>query len=204
MNEEMNKWVLQSTCDEAFFAMTQEEEDERCNRLAFKALNGIVDEEVLAAEKRFGNRYESLIDAMLIDLMRLSIDAQIKLLGKWVLRYDGGNDSGEFAEFEDEVIERYCLQITRFDMYQYGGDFVLTLEAVGELGKLFDEFGVCAEFVMHLANEHGGEMFWLDEKDIGTSLLARCEAVCDGMSFEEMALISLRLETFCSAVSAQN
>jgi hypothetical protein len=52
MDDQMTKWVLQSTSDEAFFGMTEEEFDERCNRLAFKTLNGIIDEEVVAADRR--------------------------------------------------------------------------------------------------------------------------------------------------------
>ncbi len=60
MDEQMKKWVLQSTSDEAFFAMTDEEFDERCNRLAFKALNGIVDEEVIAANERGYRTLEKL------------------------------------------------------------------------------------------------------------------------------------------------
>lgn len=53
MDKQMEKWVLQSTCDEVFFGMTKEEEDERCNRLSFKELNGINDAEVIASKFRF-------------------------------------------------------------------------------------------------------------------------------------------------------
>jgi hypothetical protein len=56
MDEQMKKWVLQSTSDEAFYAMTDEEFDERCNRLAFKTLNEIVDEEVIANKERHYRR----------------------------------------------------------------------------------------------------------------------------------------------------
>lgn len=59
MNEQMKKWLLQSTSDEAFFAMTREE-DERCNRLAFKAQKGIVDDEVIAADERHYRNNELL------------------------------------------------------------------------------------------------------------------------------------------------
>lgn len=53
MNDQMKKWVLQSISDEAFFGMTEEEFNERSNRLAFKELNGIVDAEVTASKLRF-------------------------------------------------------------------------------------------------------------------------------------------------------
>ncbi len=48
----MKKWVLQSTSDEAFFAMTEEEFEERSRRLTYKVFNGIVDEEVIAYRER--------------------------------------------------------------------------------------------------------------------------------------------------------
>ncbi len=38
--------------DKAFFAMTDEEFDERANRLSYKALNGIKDEETIGATLR--------------------------------------------------------------------------------------------------------------------------------------------------------
>ena len=44
--------------DLKFFAMTREEEDERCNRLAFKSLNGIVDDEVVESFKRTFRNWE--------------------------------------------------------------------------------------------------------------------------------------------------
>jgi hypothetical protein len=49
----MEKWVLQSISDEAFFGMTEEEFDRRCNRLAYKELNGIEDAEVIASKLRY-------------------------------------------------------------------------------------------------------------------------------------------------------
>ncbi len=52
MDEQMKKWVLQSASDEAFFAMTEEEFEERSLRLDFKVFNGIVDEEVIAYRER--------------------------------------------------------------------------------------------------------------------------------------------------------
>ena len=65
MNKQLLKWVEQSISDEAFFAMTEEELDERANRLAKKVLNGIKDADVIAANERsyksmamlFGEKY---------------------------------------------------------------------------------------------------------------------------------------------------
>jgi len=49
---EIEKWVLQSTSDEAFFGMTEEEFEERSERLSYKMLNHIMDEEVIASKER--------------------------------------------------------------------------------------------------------------------------------------------------------
>lgn len=46
--------------DMKFFAMTDEEFDERANRLANKALNGIVDEETIEATNRVYRNWELL------------------------------------------------------------------------------------------------------------------------------------------------
>ena len=60
MNKQLQKWVEQSTSDEAFFAMTEQEFDERANRLAYKVLNGIKDAEVVAADERVYKRMAKL------------------------------------------------------------------------------------------------------------------------------------------------
>jgi hypothetical protein len=44
--------------DLKFFAMTRKEEDERCYRLDYKSLNGIVDDEVVESFKRTFRNYE--------------------------------------------------------------------------------------------------------------------------------------------------
>ena len=47
-----DEFLRQSTDDAVFFGMSDEEFDERANRLAFKALNGIHDAETRAADER--------------------------------------------------------------------------------------------------------------------------------------------------------
>lgn len=47
-----DEFIRQSTDDAAFYGMSDEEFDERANRLAFKALNGIHDAETRAADER--------------------------------------------------------------------------------------------------------------------------------------------------------
>ena len=46
--------------DIKYFAMTDEEFDERANRLANKALNGIIDEETIGAKQRVYRNWELL------------------------------------------------------------------------------------------------------------------------------------------------
>ena len=79
MNKQLQKWVEQSTSDEVFFAMTEEEHDERANRLAHKTLNGIIDAEVLAADER---TYK------IIELIFIKIFGNFfgKLIGKFVAK----------------------------------------------------------------------------------------------------------------------
>ena len=75
MNKQLQKWVEQSTSDELFFGMTDEEFDERANRLANKVLNGIKDAEVIAADERvykrmtklFGEEYTNKVRKMFGD-----------------------------------------------------------------------------------------------------------------------------------------
>lgn len=66
----MKKWVLQSTSDDAFFGMTEEEFNQRANRLAFKELNGIIDEEVIASKERHYRNMITLYGKNEADKMR--------------------------------------------------------------------------------------------------------------------------------------
>jgi hypothetical protein len=71
-----DEYLRQSTDDLAFFGMSEEEFDERANRLAFKALNGIEDAETRAADERLlkntllfegFDAYEKLLNSFLED-----------------------------------------------------------------------------------------------------------------------------------------
>jgi hypothetical protein len=75
----MEKWVLQSTSDEVFFGMTEEEFDERSSRLAFKELNGIVDAEVIASKLR---NYKTKISLLGQEAADIETAKEI-LLGIW-------------------------------------------------------------------------------------------------------------------------
>jgi hypothetical protein len=79
MNDQMKKWVLQSTSDEVFFGMTEEEFNERSNRLAFKELNGIADAEVTASKLRFYKNQVALRGQVEADKSM----AEMILLGIW-------------------------------------------------------------------------------------------------------------------------
>jgi hypothetical protein len=66
--------------DLKFFAMTREEEDERCNRLAFKSLNGIVDDEVVESFKRTFRNWELMFGKK--EAIRKKAEDE-KYFGKW-------------------------------------------------------------------------------------------------------------------------
>jgi hypothetical protein len=70
-----DEYLRQSTDDLAFFGMSEEEFDERANRLAFKALNGIEDAETSAAEERVlqscRRRYGDAAYAEMLQLKKL-------------------------------------------------------------------------------------------------------------------------------------
>jgi len=65
MDEQMKKWVLQSASDETYLKMTEEEFEERITRLDFKRLNGIMDEEVIAANERGYRNTELLVKKLM-------------------------------------------------------------------------------------------------------------------------------------------
>jgi hypothetical protein len=79
MNKQLQKWVEQSTSDEVFFAMTDKEVDERTDRLAHKTLNGIIDAEVIAADKRAYRNIELLFIKFFGNFFG-------KIIGKFVAR----------------------------------------------------------------------------------------------------------------------
>ena len=65
MDEQMKKWVLQSASDETYLKMTEEEFEERITRLDFKRLNGIMDEELIAANERGYRNMELLVKKLM-------------------------------------------------------------------------------------------------------------------------------------------
>ena len=66
--------------DLKFFAMTREEEDERSNRLAFKSLNRIVDDEVVESFKRTFRNWELMYGKDAAIKKRI---ADEEMFGKW-------------------------------------------------------------------------------------------------------------------------
>lgn len=93
------------------------------------------------------------IDKFLLGLVQSSIrDYSGKNFGWSIAK---GNWSSEYDEFDAGTRRKYCVQITRVDMTQYGGDFECTFKVVGRLAKLFQKHKVSCQFDVSVSNESG-------------------------------------------------
>jgi hypothetical protein len=95
------------------------------------------------------------IDKFLLKLVQSSIQDYIRKNGSWSIAK--GNWSSEYDEFDAGTRRKYCVQITRVDMTQYGGDFECTFKVVGRLAKLFQKHKVWCQFDVSVSNDSGDE-----------------------------------------------
>ncbi len=95
------------------------------------------------------------IDKFLLKLVQNSIKDYISKNGSWSIAK--GNWSSEYDEFDAGTRRKYCVQITRVDMTQYGGDFECTFKVVGRLAKLFKKHNIYEQFDVSISNETGDE-----------------------------------------------
>jgi hypothetical protein len=95
------------------------------------------------------------IDKFLLKLVQNSIKDYINKNGSWSIAK--GNWSSEYDEFDAGTRRKYCVQITRVDMTQYGGDFECTFKVVGRLSKLFKKHNIYEQFDVSISNETGDE-----------------------------------------------
>lgn len=95
------------------------------------------------------------IDKFLLKLVQNSIKDYINKNGSWSIAK--GNWSSEYDEFDAGTRRKYCVQITRVDMTQYGGDFECTFKVVGRLAKLFKKHNIYIQFDVSVNNESGEE-----------------------------------------------
>lgn len=114
------------------------------------------------------------IDKFLLKLVQNSIKDYINKNGSWSIAK--GNWSSEYDEFDAGTRRKYCVQITRVDMTQYGGDFECTFKVVGRLAKLFKKHNVHCQFDVSINNENGEEhaSIYRDERVSSTVSSVHC------------------------------
>lgn len=114
------------------------------------------------------------IDKFLLKLVQNSIKDYINKNGSWSIAK--GNWSSEYDEFDAGTRRKYCVQITRVDMTQYGGDFECTFKVVGRLAKLFKKHNVYCQFDVSVNNESGEEhaSIYRDERVSSTVSSVHC------------------------------
>ena len=95
------------------------------------------------------------VEKLLLKLVQYSIKDHINKNGSWSIAK--GIRSSEYDEFDAGTLRKYCVQITRVDMTQYGGDFECTFKVVGRLAQLFKKHNVNFQLDVIINNEDGEE-----------------------------------------------
>jgi hypothetical protein len=93
------------------------------------------------------------IDNFLLRLVRNSIKDYISKNFDWSV--EKGNWSSRFDSFDLGTCRKYCVQITRVSMTQYGGDFECEFKVVGRLAKLFKKYNISERFEVRIYNDNG-------------------------------------------------
>lgn len=114
------------------------------------------------------------IDKFLLKLVQNSIKDYINKNGSWSIAK--GNWSSEYDEFDAGTRRKYCVQITRVDMSEYGGDFECTFKVVGRLAKLFKKHNIYEQFDVRVYNDNGEEhaSIYRDERVSSTVSRLHC------------------------------
>ena len=95
------------------------------------------------------------INKFLLVLVQKSIKDYVTKNGSWSIAK--GSLSSEYEEFDAGTTRKYCVQIIRVDMTQYGGDFECTFKVVGRLAKLFKKHKIYEQFEVTIDNDSGDE-----------------------------------------------
>jgi hypothetical protein len=111
------------------------------------------------------------INDFLLRLVRNSIKDYINKNGSWSIAKE--NWSSEYDEFDIGTRRKYCVQISRVDMTQYGGDFECTFKVVGRLAKLFKKYNIYEQFEVSINNESGGEHTSVHKVERVSSIVSR-------------------------------
>lgn len=95
------------------------------------------------------------IDDFLLRLVRSSIKDYISKNCDWSI--EKGNWSSRFDSFDLGTRRKYCVQIIRVNMTQYGGDFECDFKVVGRLANLFKKHNIYERFQVRIYNDNGEE-----------------------------------------------
>lgn len=96
------------------------------------------------------------VEMLVKQLVRLSVKEFITENGSWTIEKEKYFSSTP-EQFSDETVKKYQVQVKNVDMENYGGDYKVTFEVVGDLGKKFKNFNVFNEVHTFIRNDSGGE-----------------------------------------------
>lgn len=103
------------------------------------------------------------INNFLLKLVHNSIKDYIKKNGRWkIAKY---SLQSEQDEFDAGTCRKYCVQIKRVDMREYGGNFECVFEVVGRLAKIFKKYKISTQLDVDIYNSNGEEYAYLDETE---------------------------------------
>jgi len=109
------------------------------------------------------------IDNFLLKLVQNSIKCHINKNGSWNI--SKGRWSSNYDSFDAGTLRKYCVQIIRVNMTQYGGDFECSFKVVGRLAKLFKKNNIYEQFDVSIYNDNGEESMGIfDTKDIKSTV----------------------------------
>ncbi len=109
------------------------------------------------------------INNFLLKLVQYSIKHYINKNGSWDI--SKGSWSSNYNSFDAGTLRKYCVQITRVNMTQYGGDFECSFKVVGRLAKLFKSHNIYEQFEVLIYNDNGEEsMSIYDIEDIESTV----------------------------------
>lgn len=96
------------------------------------------------------------VEKFIRQLIRLSVKELITETGSWTIG-KAEYFSSTPEQFRDETVKKYQIQVKNVDMESYGGEFKVTFEVVGELGKKFKKYNIFNEVHSFIRNDNGEE-----------------------------------------------
>ena len=96
------------------------------------------------------------VEMLVKQLVILSVKELITENGSWTIAKEKYFSSTP-EKFSDETVNKYQVQVKNVDMESYGGEYKVTFEVVGDLGKKFKNYNVFNEVHTFISNDSGGE-----------------------------------------------